>query len=309
MNLTPEYIREYLDSKFPGKTKLSGGGQELLMQSPFVDDYKYHFSINVYNGLWQDFKAGESGNFIQLYSKLEGVDYRKAEELILIKTLLHVAPTKANIVPASPKFFFEEVAQDFIPLGIESITELQEKSTLRDVWMWLYKRNLFDKTRHYDQYYFASKGDYADRIIIPFRNKDDNLIYFQGRAFGDFQPKYMNPDNSVGIKSSDILYPFDMKADKLVVCEGPLDAISLQLQGINATSTQGSKPSYIQMQIISEFPGEIMVGYDNDDAGNKGFLSFEKIRRSHRMSPLHRVSPPKGYKDWNHADRDWETQR
>ena len=44
-------------------------------------------SINLDSGLWQCFKSGNKGNFIQIYSFLEGLTYNQAEADILFKEL------------------------------------------------------------------------------------------------------------------------------------------------------------------------------------------------------------------------------
>ena len=86
-----------------------------------------------------------------------------------------------------------------------------------------------------------------------------------------------------------------------MVCEGPLDALSLQRQGVNATATMGSSVSEVQAQTLSEFEGKIIMGYDNDEAGKRGLGKFEKLRKLNRMNEFYICTPPPSYKDWNEA--------
>ena len=293
-------IRDYLDNKFRGLSKISGNGQELLLPSIFVDgDTKYHFSINLFNGLWQDFKAGKSGNFIQLYAELEGKSYKAAETDIIFKSLQSDPADNSEYKELKAKYSIEEEMCNFIPIGIPSISSTNELD--QELLLWLLNRKLLNTVdQPVDDFYYCTEGRYKERLIIPYR-KNGKLVYFQGRSYTDRQPKYLNPSTEHGIKSSNLLYPFETDAQYVVVCEGPLDAISLKLQGVNATCTQGTNVSREQMRQLREFGGSLVVAYDNDDAGNKGANGFVTMSKKMLISPVYRLTPPKGFKDWNEA--------
>ena len=86
-----------------------------------------------------------------------------------------------------------------------------------------------------------------------------------------------------------------------MICEGPLDAISLQIEGVNATCTMGCSVSDYQVEALKEFDGKIIIGYDNDEAGKRGVSKFDYLRRIKRMADLHICHPPSEVKDWNEA--------
>ena len=84
--------------KFEDNYKMSSNDTELIVPSIFTnDDYKRHMSINLDTGLWQCFKSGNKGNFIQLYAYMEGITYNQAESDILFKEL------EGNYDTPSPK--------------------------------------------------------------------------------------------------------------------------------------------------------------------------------------------------------------
>ena len=89
----------------------------------------------------------------------------------------------------------------------------------------------------------------------------------------------------------------------LVVCEGPLDAISFQLQGINATATMKNIVSPRQAEMLATFDGDIVLAFDNDTAGERGFEAFDRLRKERLMDEFFVCKPPKGYKDWNEAHK------
>ncbi len=303
--ITSNVIIDYLKLKFKDDYRFSGDGIEFIANSPFEEDHSKHFTINTETGLWQDFKSSTSGNFIQLYAKLEGLTYKQALVKINIKSLFSDNPNKDDQYKKYKlNFDCEEdtLNEKFIPLGVSSkLTKETEEA-----WLWLAGRKLFDiKNQPENDFYLCLKEDsiYNNRVIIPFVFKD-KMVYFQARALNKAQhPKYLNPPTMHGLDKSCVLYPYDSTANQLVVCEGPLDAKSMKLQGINATCTLGSSPSPYQIKTIFEFPGRIIIAYHKDKAGFRGTSKF--INAAKRLSLTDRVftilPPGTDDEDWNDA--------
>jgi len=291
-------IIEYLSSKFEGIGKFSANSKEFLIPSIFrPTDRRLKLSINTETGLWQDFLSGEVGNFVKLYAILENKSYHVAESELLIRTLFKGDEAKLPQV--------REVVQE--KANLEDLLEVSATSHDSDdpmvqaAWCFLFERKLLDLEDNRFVYHLATSGKYKNRLIIPF-TKDDVMYYFQARALDSTQfPKYLNPAVEEGIRPSHILYPFDEGAPSLTVCEGPLDAISLQLQGVNATCTMGCSVSQEQLDILKDFEGKIILGYDNDEAGQRGIQKFDRLRKCKLMSEISLCPLPKGFKDWNEA--------
>jgi len=294
--VSPQYIKDYLHKFFKNIGKYSANGREFIMPSIFIpDDWKNHFSINTDTGLWQDFKTGNTGNFIHFVAEVENISYHKAQAKILFHEFQHgpYEPVDEE-KPDTPL----ETPEDLIPVTIHSHSH--DNAYVKKAWVFLYERNLFNITDEVEEaYYVCTKGKYKNRLIIPFKY-DDEMFYFQARALDWETPKYLNPAGTY-VKPSNILYPFSQDANEVVVCEGPLDAISLQLQGVNATCTMGSTISDVQSQILSEFGGKIILGYDNDEAGKRGLEKFDLLRKMNLMEEFYICAPPTSCKDWNEA--------
>ena len=79
INIPANLIKEYLREKFH---EFRETNSEFVVNSIFYEDTKFHMSINMDTGLWQDFKAQETGNFYHLVSFLEGVSYTQAAKII-----------------------------------------------------------------------------------------------------------------------------------------------------------------------------------------------------------------------------------
>jgi len=63
----------------------------------------------------------------------------------------------------------------------------------------------------------------------------------------------------------------------------------------------GSSISPTQAEMLSTFKGTIIMGYDNDEAGQRGVDKFDRLRKERRMEPFEVCFPPSGHKDWNSA--------
>jgi DNA primase len=296
--IAPQFIRDYITQKFKTSGKLSATGREFIMESLFVDnDWKKHMSINVDSGMWQCFKTGRSGNFTRFYAEAEGVPYFRAQRDLTIKNFEFLGEEVPEL--DRPEQQLELDTSRLIPIDINS--GMSEDKKVLDAWNFLFSRNLFDlKNAEESPFYLCTEGRFSDRIIIPFKT-EDTVFYFQARALYDQSPKYLNPSTDIAPKPSDILYPYDEESDHLVVCEGPLDALALQLQGVNATASIGSSISPRQAEILSTFNGKIILGYDNDEAGQRGIEKFDRTRKEMRMTGFEVCPPPSGYKDWNEA--------
>lgn len=232
----------------------------------------------------------QSGNFFQLISHVEGITYRDAEIKILKERLDVFTLHNPKISPS-----------DKIKRRVRYLNDLANFEPITNdspAYEFLIHRGLW--VGNLDDFRYCSTGFFASRIIILFR-KRHLVYYYQARAIDDRKPKYLNPGSDFGIKTSDILYPFNERATYVVVVESPICAYSLKLQGVNATATMTARVSRTQANILKRFPGRIILGYDNDEAGLKGIQKFDTLRRQMCMSPFEVCPPPKGYKDWNEA--------
>ena len=67
-------------------------------------------------------------------------------------------------------------------------------------------------------------GDHP-RLLIPFRNEEGEIFAYQGRAFGNEQPKYL----TIKLQDRDKIFGLDRvnKKEEVYVVEGPLDSLFL----------------------------------------------------------------------------------
>jgi len=301
--ISPDYIINYLSKICKDKNKTyKVSNREFILESVFLDyDPKKHMSVNVDSGLWQCFKTGEKGNFVQLYALLEGITRKEAYNKFIIEDFLMTEEernkARQNTKPSVAHKRMDEEFENFTP--VSDIPDGKSRLEL-EAWNLLYDRKLLSKNY---QFYYCDKGFYSGRLIIPYyRNKTDGSelpFFFQARALGEMYPKYLNYK---AFKSSNILLPFDITQDTVYVCEGIFDALTLKLNGLNATTCLSCSISSNQIeQLKVSGVRNIVVCFDNDEAGRKGLDKFEYLRRKHIMGEIKFCFPRKGYKDFNDA--------
>jgi DNA primase len=300
MNINnPQYIREYLMDNLGDNYKISSDGVEFICPSVFLeDDYKRHMSINLDTGLWQCFKTGKKGNFVALYSYLENISYFDALVRITTRNLEYVSFEEKEQNEEVKIFEFGFDSDDYVEIRYDYAGTDEEEVV--KAWGYLNNRGLFDiDNPQRFRYYYAKSGRYAGRIIIPYEY-DDSVFFFQARTITDQKPKYLIPENS---SAAHILYPFDESEPYVVVCEGIMDAITLQIAGMNATCSTGANITKGQAEILKNFGGKIILAFDNDRAGFQGVVNFNRLRKDMRMDKFYWIFPPSG-KDWNECPRE-----
>jgi DNA primase len=292
MQIPSLLIKEYLSEKF---TTFRIQNQEFTTNSIFVDDSKRHLSINLETGLWQDFKSKETGNFIHLISHIEGIPYISAEKFVARKLLnspeclFDVSTVRVKNEAKVSKV--AEEFKNFKPLDLKTGYK-SENLTERLAFNYVMSRHLGKF-----KFYYCDEGKYSNRLIIPYI-WNGKPVYFQARRLSSFGMKYLNPSREeTGVKSSEILFPFNESHDYVIVTEGPLDAITLQLNGFNATCTQGSMMSKAQARQLKAH--SVILSYDNDDAGKEGTTKAFRLLKSLNVKSICTTSPPASSKDWN----------
>ena len=102
-------------------------------------------------------------------------------------------------------------------------------------------------------------GDHP-RLIIPFRDKEGEVFAYQGRAFGNENPKYITIKLD---EDADKIYGLDRvtKDKEVLVVEGPLDSLFLD-NCIAVAGADFSKPLSIDGRLMLN--GELTVIFDNE---------------------------------------------
>ena len=106
---------------------------------------------------------------------------------------------------------------------------------------------------------YCAKGMFANRLVLPSYDKDNNLNFYSCRSYYDDGYKYKNSEFSKNIVGFENLVDFDFP---IYLCEGALDAIALKRNAIplfGKTMSQKLKTAIIE----SKCP-EVNIVLDDD---------------------------------------------
>ena len=130
-----------------------------------------------------------------------------------------------------------------------------------------------DNGTHYDLF--------RHRVIFPIHSVVGKVIGFGGRKMSstDPSPKYVNSPETELYKKSDVLFGLFQaknaikKLDKVLLCEGYTDVITLHQAGIeNVVASSGTALTPGQIKLVKRFTHDVTVIYDGDAAGIKASM-------------------------------------
>ena len=136
-------------------------------------------------------------------------------------------------------------------------------------------------------FYWTPKIGFSNRVIIPFL-KDNVIVGYTARAIGDVKPKYISEQQPGYVFNLDRQH-YDRQC--VIVCEGPIDAIS-----IDACAVMGAEIKDSQNWLLKQLGKEIVLVPDRDHEGPKTIEQAIEFGWSVSMPNW-----PEGIKDVNDA--------
>ncbi len=216
-------------------------------------------------GVWKDFQTGECGDLLDLWAAVRGCSIGEAlvesKQYMGINDTMPERPAKAYTVPAKPR------------------TALP--STVLD---WLAKRGISNATIDAFKVREVQKNG-EPWALFPYLRDG---VYVNG--------KYRNPADKKGMQQEKDAEPclfgwhlIDPKARTIAISEGEIDAMTLHQMGIPALSVNAGAGNHQWIENdwarLERF-SEILVCFDNDEAGDKGAAEVMKrlgLERCKRM--------------------------
>ncbi len=117
--------------------------------------------------------------------------------------------------------------------------------------------------------------NFRNRIMFPIIDVRGNVIAFSGRRVNDEDnPKYVNTSDTLVFKKGDGVFGLNLAKNsgtkQLILAEGQMDAIAMHEFGFNnAVATLGTALTKEQARLLASYADEILICYDNDEAGKK----------------------------------------
>lgn len=172
-------------------------------------------------------------------------------QLEAIRHLSEGVPTRSIITPT--------FIPRSLPRGAEPILNYLDNVPIKliPILEYIYSRSL---TIDDYNFYWTPEEGFDDRLIIPFYYKGITVGY-TARRVGEGKAKYLSEQQPGYVFNLD---KQNHNRQFVIICEGPLDAIS-----IDGVAVLGSEISQQQVLLIKQLQREVIVVPDRDQAGTK----------------------------------------
>ena len=113
---------------------------------------------------------------------------------------------------------------------------------------------------------------FRNRLMLPVVDTRGDVVAFGSRVLDKSEPKYMNSSETPVYSKRRVLYGLNLakktKRPNIILCEGNLDIVTLHQAGFdNAVASMGTALTMEQTRLLSRFTKELVLCYDNDNAG------------------------------------------
>ena len=115
---------------------------------------------------------------------------------------------------------------------------------------------------------------FRNRLMLPVVDHRGDVVGFGSRVIDNSEPKYMNTTETPVYHKRNVLYGLHLakktKRSNIILCEGNLDVVTLHQAGFdNAVASMGTALTVEQTRLLSRFTRELVLCYDNDNAGQQ----------------------------------------
>lgn len=289
-----DLIGEYVD--------LKRSGSNYMGLCPFHSEKTPSFSVSPSKSIFKCFGCGVGGDVITFIMKRENLNFPEAVEFLAEKYNVRLSEYKDENKEARDKRnrlydINREAAMHFLN-NLSSSPKAQKylrdrglsDKTIRayglgyskDSWTDLYDHltklgykeeelldlNLISKSKNRNYI-----DRFRDRVMFPIINRNNKVIAFGARGFGDAKPKYLNSrETPIFHKGSNLfnmnIISRESSRQRIILVEGYMDVISLYNSGINySVASLGTSLTEDQAAIIKKMAKDIYICYDSDKAG------------------------------------------
>ena len=298
---------EWAQSRFD---KVVIKGDEVRINSIFTEDTKTHLWCNPYGGkksrdfgVYHCWKTDNKGSLVKL---VQTVDKCSREDAL--STLMgqqSISQLEKKLDEFFKKIDEEETEQNTKQLDLPSGSYLISDLGTNNWYRQKAEEYLGNRKLPIDGYYVCMEEPYKFRILIPYYDRQNRLIYWNTRHMSPTAKlRYLGPPKECGVGKEDVVYmagKWPSVGSTLCLCEGEFNAKSLQVSELNAAACGGKNMSEKQAIMLSDY--RIIICLDRDKAGMSGSIKMMNTlslsRDLNSNNKLMFVRPPEQYNDWN----------
>lgn len=289
------------------KIKHTAHGDEICTHSWFakekgIEDHKFHLWMNpsggkkeLGGGAYRCWYTDTMGSLVSLVADYDHIPYEEAEELICGSNSLRTLEQKVN------DFFgcHERIDEVVTPSPVlPDFSFLIDNMSSYNFWRIKAENYLQERKIPTDGLYVCTGGEYKNRIIIPYYNSYNQMIFYNARTMSD-NPKtirYMKPPKG-DQKQVLFMTKWPKTRTKVYVMEGEFDAISVGTAGYVGCACGGKYLSDTQVEMLRAY--DPVLAFDADTPGLEALINIGNDLLAKGFPRVSFVRPPKVYKDWN----------
>lgn len=282
---------------------LTKKGANLWGLCPFHSEKTPSFSVSPDKQIYHCFGCGKGGGVLSFLMEMENLTYPEAIRLLADRMGMEVPEESEgdrdwrrrrerilSLNKLAARFYYEQLSTPQGAAVAEYINKrrISKKFANRfglgaapDAWDTLIramadqgydKRELLDAGLAVAGKNGGVYDKFRNRLMLPVIDLRGDVIGFTSRVMDGSAPKYLNTPETSIFKKRSILYGINYaknsKRDNIVLVEGNIDVITLHQAGFdNAVATMGTALTEEHARLLSRYTKELVLCYDNDDAG------------------------------------------
>lgn len=279
-------------------------GSNLFGLCPFHSEKTGSFSVSSDKQIYYCFGCGKGGGVINFIMEIEGLNFHEAVEFLARRAGLEV-PQDAPDINAkrrermlalnkeAAKFFYSELIGQNGKPAVDYVNRREISPTMVKNFGLGFAPNSWDSLlkamtqKGYSLHEMADAGlvragkkqgsfydTFRNRLMFPVIDIRGNVIGFSGRILDDGEPKYMNSPETLVFNKSRNLFAMNLakktKEPYIILAEGNIDVVAMHGAGFNnAVASLGTSLTPEQARLIARYASEVVIAYDNDNAGQK----------------------------------------
>ena len=268
--------------------------------SPFTNERTPSFFVTPDKDIWHDFSSGRGGDIFSFIMEMEGVDFRGALEILARKAGVDLAKYQssgARSVAVKKERFYQmnNLAVNYFQRCLLKSKPAMEYAagrrhlTKETVIQWgigyapdrpqleklLIERGFSkQEIKEVGLLGYSGRELFYNRLMIPLRDRNGQVVGFTGRILGQGEPKYLNTPDTLLYHKGQQLFGLNFATQAIrkqgfsVIVEGNLDVISSHQAGIcNVVGVAGTALTSEHLRSLSRLSSDVRFCFDSDKAG------------------------------------------